>query len=344
MEHRENNITAEVLIRGIPSILLVFDAEGKLSTWNGAAGKSLGLGEPDTAPPRDELSPKLKMAVKSCMDRSEMTRVDECTILVGNVKRKFGFTANPLQTDGGNVGAIVTGRDITERVRVSEEVDDLRRRAGIEKVARQVAHELRNPLNSIKVHAQFIELLFPEGDPNRRYAKVISEEIDHMDRLLTSLRDLSRAQELDLQYSSPEEAILGATELLTPVAKAKGASLLVEMPPLPPILQDGEKLEQVFVNLLKNAVEAVEPGNKVLVRAGKTPSGGVFVEVLDDGPGVDPEAEDHIFELFFSTKGRASEGVGLALCREIVERHRGSITLATYPEWSTCFRVELPPP
>ena len=339
-----HTITPEILIRSIPSILLVFDEEGKLSTWNGAAAGSLGLGDPGRSPEGVNLSADLLEIVGTCMRRGEMMRLDECNMEVGGQTRKFGFTANPLHANNAIMGAIVTGRDITERVKVSEEIDELRRRAGIELVARRLAHELRNPLNSMKVHAQFIELLFQDDDPNRRYATVISEEVDHMDRLLTSLRDLSHAREMDLQYASPDEAIFRAAELMIPVAKAKGIEIKTRVLPMGSVLHDGAKIQQVLINLLKNAVEAVEPGDHVLLRAGPDDEGGIFVEVIDDGPGIDPGVADHIFDLFFTTKGHLGEGIGLAVCREIVERHRGRIFLSTAEGWSTCLRLEIPPP
>ena len=343
LDHRA--ITAETLIRNIPSILLVFDGLGKLSTWNEAATLSMGLGTP---PAQDgqtcDISAVLDKAVQSCMEQASMMRVEQCAVLVDGVERRFGFTANPLLDGDKSIGAVVTGRDITERLKITEEIDDLRRRAGIEKVARQVAHELRNPLNSIKVHSQYLELTFPDGDPSRHYARIISEEVDKMDRLLGGLRDLARAQELNLRFGSPEEAITQACELLRPVAKAKGVAIKLRLGLVPNVLHDSDKLTQVFVNMLKNAVEAVGAGQHVQVRAGSTNAGGLFVEVLDDGPGIDPAAAGHVFDLFYSTKGGTGEGVGLTVCQEIVERHRGSIALLSEPGWSTCFRVEIPPP
>ena len=345
MELTDNHaITPDILIRGIPSILLVFKEDGQLATWNREAAESLGLGQPGNSEGQAELSDELLSVVRSCMDLKEMMRLDECTMEVAGAKRKFGFTANPLYSDNAVLGAVVTGRDITERVIVSAEIEELKRRAGIEKVARQLAHELRNPLNSLKVHAQFIELLFQDDDVNRRYAAVIGEEVDHMDRLLTSLKDLSHAQDLDLRYGAPEAAISQACDLMSAVAKSKGVDIKARIGNLPSVLFDSAKIQQVLLNLLKNAVEAVKPGGNVLVLAGGTDQSGVFVEVLDDGPGIDPKVADQIFNLFFTTKGRSGEGIGLAVCREILEGHRGRIFLARKEGWSTCLRLEIPPP
>lgn len=339
----KREITAETLIRNMQSVLLVFDRDGELSTWNDSAETSLGLAPPDGDTP-PEVSPLLKQAVADCIRQRCAMRVEECPIEVDGASRKFGFTANPL-IEGDNVlGAVVTGRDITERLKVSEEIDDLRRRAGIEKVARTVAHELRNPLNSIKVHAQYLEMAFGEGDPGIQYAKVISAEVDKMDRLLGGLRDLSRARELDLKLGPPDESIISAWELMRPVAKAKGVEIKLRIEPMPDILHDSLKIQQVFINLLKNAVEAVAAGSHVLLRGGPTPAGGMFAEVLDDGPGITKEIAGRMFDLFFSTKGGAGEGVGLSICQEIIERHRGAISLEEVAGWSTCFRVEIPPP
>lgn len=338
------DISAQTLIRNIPSILLVFGPGGELLAWNEAAAASLGLSLPEDGGEAGSISPALDEAVRDAMSQRAMVRVDECMVTVNGSKRKVGFTANPMEEEGRVVGAIVTGRDITERVIVSDQIDDLRRRASVEKIARQVAHELRNPLNSIRIHSQYLQMGMADGDPAKSYAEVIIGEVDRMDRLLTGLRDLSRAQEIDLSYGSAEESIVNAWELMRPVAKAKGVDIRLRMEPTPEVLHDGAKIEQVLINLLKNAVEAVGAGSHVTLRAGTTAQGALFVEVLDDGPGIDPAEADRVFDLFYTTKDMAGEGVGLAVCREIVERHRGSITLVPVEGWTTCFRVEIPPP
>lgn len=345
MPNKENReIKADTLLRSIQSVLLVYDRDCELTTWNDAAAETLGLGPAGARTQRSRLSPELVTAVRHAIESGSMMRVESCSVTVGGAKRQFGFTASPLTEEGKVVGALVTGRDITERMKVAEEIDDLKRRAGVEKVARQVAHELRNPLNSIKIHAQYLELTFPDGDPSKHYAQIISGEIDRMDRLLGQLRDLSRAQEMDLRFGSPEDAITAAWELMRPVAKAKGVDIRLRLDTIPRILHDSAKLQQVFVNLLKNAVEAVAPGDHVLLRSGATQVGGMFAEVLDDGKGIPAEVADHVFDPFFTTKGSAGDGLGLSICQEIAERHRGTISLAADPDWSTCFRVEIPPP
>lgn len=337
-------IAAETLIRNIPSILLVFGPEGELLTWNGAAATTLGLGSPGEEGGGRHLSAMLDQAVADSMSQCAMMRVDECMIEVNGTQRKLGFTANPMEEEGRVVGAIVTGRDITERVKVSDQIDDLRRRAGIERIARQVAHELRNPLNSIKVHSQYLQLGFAADDPANAYAKIIISEVNRMDKLLTGLRDLSRAQEITLSLGSAEEAIVNAFGLMRPVARCKGVEIKLKLGETPEVLHDSAKIEQVLINLLKNAVEATMAGSHVVMRASTSAQGALNVEVLDDGPGIDPEDAERIFDLFYSTKGKTGEGVGLAICREIVERHRGTIALVPVQGWSTCFRVEIPPP
>lgn len=335
-------VAAETLIRNIPSILLVFDNQAELVTWNTAARLAFGMTPQD--PPPAEISPELTAAVRSSIVKALTVRVDQCVVHVGTAERVFGFTVSPVEEGGERLGAVATGRDITERLRVDEEIDALRQRVGIEKVARQIVHALRNPLNAVKAHAQFIELTFPEGDPGIHYAKVISEEVDRIDRLLTTLKELSHAREIQLRLQTPEQAVRAACALTRPLAEAKGAALLAEIALLPAVLHDEDRLSQVLLNLLKNAVEAVDYGGKVLLRAMPDSHGGVTIDVLDDGPGIAPDIADRIFDLFFTTKGRANQGVGLSLCQEIIEGHRGTLTLVKQPDWATCFRVEIPPP
>ncbi|MHB8763929.1 MAG: two-component system sensor histidine kinase NtrB [Deferrisomatales bacterium] len=338
-------ITPSALIESIPSMLLVFDRDARFLSCNAAGASALGLGGEVTADRVAELlGADLTAAVAACVAQAQAVRVDETAVLVGASRRVFGFTLSPIRSDGQVVAALATGRDITERVEIQQEVEELERRGGLARVARKVAHELRNPLNAIRVYAQYTAMALPAHDPARSYAEVIMDEVDRLDRVLRGLHDLSHAHQLELSLASPETALRHACRLAVPLTEAAAVRFREEIAPeLPPVLHDPHRLGQVALNLVKNAVEATPPGGEVAFRAFAEPGPSLVFQVDDEGPGVDPAVAERLFELFVTTKQGRGEGIGLTVCREIVEEHGGTISFAPRPGGGTRFRVELHP-
>lgn len=333
-----DKIPAETIIQSIHSILLVFDEAARPVTWNTEAALALGIKYDETEP---HLSEELTGAVKTCIEMGKPMRVDECVIEVSGRARTFGFSASPLLNEGEVVGALITARDITERLAVNKEIEELKNRASFEKVALQLSNEFRKPLTSIKGHAQYIELLFPEDDPSIHYAKMISREVDRMDSVLVGLRDLGRAHDPELKLTSPEISVDKACELIAPYVESKGIDFACEMERLPRIIHDPSMMATAFLNLLTNAVDAVDFGGKVLFRAYPGKEGSLVVEVLDNGPGIEKEVQNRVFDIFYTGDKSSGQGIGLAVCREIVTSHHGEISIADVEGWSTCFRIEV---
>ena len=338
-------ISLDALVQSIHSALVVFDERVRPVLWNPAARRCLRL--PERASPQqvaERLGPDVLGAVGSCLRTGRTVRCDEVVLDLDGETRRFGFTASPVRQDGSTVGAVVTGRDITERVEVDRTVGELNRRADRERVIRQVVHELRKPLNAIRGHAQYLLLTCAPGDPAREYARVIVDEVDRMDHLLEGLRGLEDRGEMALRVESPSPALRRAAELMRPVVLEKAGAFEVDVPPdLPAVAHDPERLEQVVLNLLQNAVDAVPAGGRIALRAAPLGSG-VRVEVWDNGPGVPPDLGERVFDLFVTTKSPAGKGIGLALCRDIVERHGGTISFESEPGRGTAFIVTLPAP
>ncbi len=339
-------ISLEALVQSVHSALVVFDDRVRPVLWNPAARRCLRL--PDDPSPEqvaERVGPEVREAVVSCLRTGRTVRCDEVELRIDGETRRFGFTASPVRQDGRIVGVVATGRDITERVEVDRTVGELNRRADRERIIRQVVHELRKPLNAIRGHAQYLVLTCGPGDPARDYARVIVDEVDRMDHLLEGLRGLDDRGEMALRVASPSPALRRAADLMRPVVLEKAGVFDVDVPSdLPAVAHDPERLEQVVLNLLQNAVDAVPAGGRVGLRASPDAGGGVRIEVRDTGPGVPPGLGERVFDLFVTTKGPAGKGIGLALCRDIVERHGGRIFFESEPGRGTAFIVTLPAP
>ncbi|GAB6064142.1 two-component system sensor histidine kinase NtrB [Deferrisoma palaeochoriense] len=338
-------VPAEILIRSIHTVLVVFDPEARVTLWNPAARTALGLAEDATgAEVEDRLGAEVLAAVRTAMGRRRAARLDEVTLEIGGEPRIFGVTVSPLEEGERLLGAVLTGRDITERVRLSSTLEDLTRQAERAAALRRLVHELRTPLNAILATAQYLGLITDPEAPARRYADRIAEETERLARLLDGVSELQGAGDLALRTADPGPPVRRAVELLTPVAEDACVRLEAQVPvALPAIPHDPDRLEQVVVNLLQNAVEAAGAGGEVRVRVW-TEADGVVLEVADTGPGVPEEIAPRLFEPFVSGKPGRGRGLGLAVCREIVEAHGGQVSWESEPGRGTRFRVRLPAP
>lgn len=261
---------------------------------------------------------------------------------------------------------------MTERLRVEEEqlrakiaeveryADDLTRAqerlvrserlASVGRLAAGLAHEIGNPIAAI---LGFQELLLAGGlapEEERDFLERMKRETERIHKVLRDLLDFARpaasprAGEPDLP-SSAADAVADAVALVRPQRDWKSIALETDVAPdLPPVTLGHGRLVQVLLNLLLNAGDAVSPaGGRVVVRAARAGEGRVRVEVEDDGPGVAKEMEHRLFEPFATTKdvGKGT-GLGLAVCRGLVEAAGGSITADPPPAGGARFVVDLP--
>ncbi|MBI3303158.1 MAG: PAS domain S-box protein [Deltaproteobacteria bacterium] len=235
-------------------------------------------------------------------------------------------------------------RDISEKVRLQEQLIERERLAAIGATAATFAHEVGNPLNSMYMAAQLLERRFArqgESADDKLTAPLRSlvSEIKRLNLLLDEFRSLARRQKLTLQPTALARVV--AEVLSTETLHYSTCGIRVEQevsPDLPLIDADSEKLKQVLLNLCKNAAEAMPQGGTLTVRADNS-GGQVRLEVSDTGTGI-PAGVD-IFEPFITTKPQGT-GLGLTIVRQIVSAHRGMLTYHSIPGQGTTFTLMLP--
>jgi len=215
-----------------------------------------------------------------------------------------------------------------------------------------VSHELKTPLTSIQGFAQAIlDGTADSSEARAQAAAVIFDEAGRMHRLVLDLLDLARldAGTADLQRSAVDLGALLKTvaEKFAPQARAAGVEIRLEAAALPPITGDGDRLAQVFTNLVDNALKYTPAGGGITLRAAASAQG-VQVEVADTGAGIPPQAVARIFDRFYqadsSRQGgrKHGAGLGLAIAREIVQAHGGTISVRSSPGSGSTFSVTLP--
>jgi signal transduction histidine kinase len=215
-----------------------------------------------------------------------------------------------------------------------------------------VSHELKTPLTSIQGFAQALQDGTADTDESRRHAAaVIQEEAGRMHRLVLDLLDLARLDTgtADLQRAPLDLAALlhSVAEKFDPQSRAAGVDIRVETAELPPITGDGDRLAQVFTNLVDNALKYTPAGGSITLRAAADRST-VRVDVADTGAGIPPEALAHIFDRFYQADpsrpggSKRGAGLGLAIAREITAAHGGTISVRSGLGTGSTFTVTLP--
>ena len=215
------------------------------------------------------------------------------------------------------------------------------RLASLGAIAAGFAHEMGNSLNVIAGFTAVVLREVPAGDVHRTDLEAVRRESARAAALLERFLFFARARSAHRERQPLEPIVRESVEVIGPAAASARVITEVSVEPgLPLVRLDAELLRQAFVNLCLNAVQAMEGGGKLSVRALKE-DGGVAVEFQDTGKGIDAAARDHIFEPFFTTKPNGT-GLGLAIVRQAAEANGGSVELSSEPGKGALFRVRLP--
>ena len=216
--------------------------------------------------------------------------------------------------------------------RLEEQVQRTEKLAAVGRLAAGVAHEIRNPLSSIRGFAYLLGRGHGKETPEREYAEVMVREIDRINRVVTDLLNFSRPMTLEPEVTMLPDLIDHVVSLVSADAKKHGIEIQIDCEPgTPPMTLDPNQITQALLNLMLNAINAVERGGVVDLRTSPLNEGaGVDIQVTDNGPGIDPDVQDKIFEPFYTTRERGT-GLGLAMVRKIAENHNGAIRLESPP-------------
>jgi two-component system, NtrC family, sensor histidine kinase AtoS len=251
----------------------------------------------------------------------------------------------PAQREGETLAIFVFFGDVSEHVEIRNRTQQLEQRAVLGEVTAVFAHEVRNPINNISTGLQLLSVKLPENDPNQENINRLIVDCQRLNHLMESVLSFSRYAEHKFESVDLEQFLRRLLDRWRPrMAKVNVAPFFHIEENTPPILGDPKSLDQVFTNLISNAVEAMgSSGGTLAVRVAPFNVGQgrpqVEVTVSDNGPGVPDEVKDRIFEPFVTTKAQGT-GLGLAITKRIVTAHRGSISVNSFPG-GTVFHVLL---
>jgi PAS domain S-box-containing protein len=239
-------------------------------------------------------------------------------------------------------------KEIKERIEAYQRLEEIQERevrtgqlAAIGEMAARVAHEIRNPLVNIGLLARQILRSVSSGDHRHDKADVIVNEVMRLEKILTDVVDFSRPATPNKLPMSIDAVVDQVTGFVRPQLKDRNIQLVrAQKTPVPQIAADPAQIKQALLNIVKNAIEAVEQNGTITINTwcdGRT----VAVDVVDTGPGIVDYVLENMYDLFYTTK-QGGSGLGLAITRKIIEDHRGSLSVQSTPGEGTTFTVQLP--
>jgi two-component system sensor histidine kinase HydH len=238
----------------------------------------------------------------------------------------LALSATPIRNSNGQCeGAVIVLRDLTEIKQLEEKVKRTEKLAAIGELAAGVAHEIRNPLSSIRGFAQFLKQALKDRPKEQEYAQTMVNEVDRINRVVTDLLTFARPMAAKLAPTDVTELVEHAVRLVQPEAESCQAGIQMKVSDLSKLPLDANQMTQALLNLLLNALQAVSQEGHVDIGAELNVSDSkLYFWVEDDGPGISKDKTEKIFEPFFTTREKGT-GLGLSIVHKIVENHNGEI-------------------
>ena len=346
------------IVAEYPDAIVQLDLDGRIQLWNRGAEETFGYTADDVVgKPVDILVPKKKKyadelaSLRRQLERKGVVRARETVRSTQDGREVHVLLTETLLKDaeGHPIGSFLILKDISERKRLERRLIQTERLTVIGKMASHLAHEIKNPLNSILLNAELLgdeieELSTPE--PARG-----SEARDLLDVILRQVRQLRKVTELYLDFARKPRNVahrVSINGLLRQIIRfikneCAGRSIRINKDlsrDVPWSAVDPIKLKQAFLNLVHNAIEAIGTGGELTI-ASRLAGDQIEIDVSDTGKGMTPEQLDQLFTPFFTTKHRGT-GLGVAYTQQVVLELNGEIRCDSTPGQGTTFTVSLP--
>ena len=335
---------ADEVVASLPVGLIAADPDGRIAFFNHAAEKITGRSR------HDAIGRPVSQALGD--DSAGLARFFEPGEQIVDKEMEWSFDGEAtiplsisasgiINEEGSYVGRILILRDLRELKQLQEQVRRQEKLSAIGGLAAGVAHEIRNPLSSIKGLASYFGGKFDEGSEDRETADVLEREADRLNRVVSQLLDFARPSDVKMKNSNVNRLIDHSVSLVRQDAKMKNIAILTEKDEnLPEIPLDRDRIAQCLLNLYLNSIAAMDEGGALTVRSMKGPGNGVIIEVEDVGRGIESRDMNRIFDPYFTTKASGT-GLGLAIVHKIIESHGADISVKSAPGRGTVFTISL---
>ncbi len=334
------------VVESMASGLISLDSKGVITTVNQTAQELIGISEAEAKSLEiNDLLSDHADEIRGVLERNHtiLNRETVCQHSDGSVI-PVNLSATQIKDEGGvKLGAVVLLNDMREMIELQDRAKRAEHLASIGQMAATVAHEIRNPLSSIRGFAQFFANLFKEKTEERTYALAMVEESNRLNRVVSELLDYARPLELTTRQTSIEKLFLDTVRRLQLGSVTSHIEVVEDIQPeVPEVQLDHDRTLQVLLNLTQNSIDAMPNGGKLILAAvwfGEQKS--VQIRVQDTGKGIPQANLPRLFEPFFTTKTRGA-GLGLAVVRKIVDAHDGEVEVRSEEGVGTQVILTLP--
>lgn len=326
-----------------PDAVAELDLKGNLVALNPIGVSILGVepsdiyGKPALFMLQDEKENAKKSFYRTLSGESSMV---ETTIINHKAEnRLLRCKLLPSVINGETKGVYVIARDITELRRDEELMIMSEKLSVIGHLAAAVAHEIRNPLTSLK---GFIQLLIVSREINDVHLDIMLKEIERINIISSEMLALGTKQAVNFSNQDIRTSIIDVLTLMKAQANFNEIKLVYRenVTDEVPVLIDNIQMKQVLINLIKNSLEAINESGTIIIHLNKSERDAIII-VSDDGTGMEPERLERIGEPFYSTKEKGT-GIGLAVCQKIIHRHHGQISFQSKKNEGTTVTIRIP--
>ncbi|MGI6294851.1 MAG: GAF domain-containing protein [Armatimonadota bacterium] len=343
------------ILSSIAAGVVTLDYDGVLLTWNVAAENIVGL----------RASQIEGLHYEDVLDRLKITSADKATLRqaiesvqsTGDTYQGYKLAFHPekrgevyvnlsisqlLNNAGEQLGLVLIFEDITREMKMENEFRRMGELAAIGQLAASIAHELRNPLSSIKGAAQYLSNEYADEEAIVEFLGIIVDEVNGLNKLTTEFLEYGRPMQLELKPVSLNSVVNKTLQLMNVHLKNNNVGVQTQLDEtIPQIKADEGKLDQVLRNIIINSLQAMPEGGLLTVKTGRAPAGGAYVTVADNGTGISADKLERIFVPFFTTKTKGT-GLGLSVVHKIIENHGGTIEVNSETDKGSTFTIVLP--
>ena len=228
-----------------------------------------------------------------------------------------------------------------ENIKLREELQKAEKLKAVATLAAGMAHEIKNPLTSIKTFTEYISKKKTDPEFLEKFQKIVSGEVNRINYIVKQLLEFSKPSDLRLKETSIDSLLNETLDLLNNDFLKHNIKIEKCYSPLPSIKVDPSQMKQVFLNLLLNAIDSMETGGVITATIKPGKNNNIIIKIRDSGKGIKKEDLKHIFDPFFSKKNGGT-GLGLSVVYGIIEKHGGKISVEGVPGHGTSFQINLP--
>jgi two-component system sensor histidine kinase HydH len=342
---QDTSAFADEVVSHLPVGLIATDRSGRITFFNAAAESITGLSKLRVLEQKpDTFLPKGLCGVQEQLDQGQAIIEQEMECIFSGTKSvPVSVSATRITNDSGDfVGQVLILRDLSEIRGLEDEILRQEKLAAMGGLAAGVAHEVRNPLSSIKALATFFSGQFEVGSEAKDAAEVMIQEVDRLNRVITELLDFARPSDLKRKSHDIELLLSRSIQLIQQDATNKNIDIKLHTESgICSSWIDSDRLAQCLLNLYINAIQAMENGGTLTVQCTAGTADYVNITVKDTGLGISPDQLNKIFDPYFTTKKRGT-GLGLAIVYKIIEAHQGQIVVDSTIGEGTSFTITIP--